>query len=717
MKKSKSAKPIRSVVCGIGLLGLLGAPAHAQLLSQNTNKDEPKYMSWKAPKAGAIPMSNKASSNKLPKGFKMPANIERAGYPEEKFMEQMPVTLLNIPQKPGIRSLTNSQKTQPEYEVKGFNFKISEVTTQAPGVVKVEPAKAMPAIDPLRIPEAKPLQDNLKPYDDYSKAEIQMFESYVILDDQKNPLPAYGTFAKLAQNKSSYQESAKWGLARAALALNLRVQYETLMLEMMEKSLAAGKKDWGNNAYNHLVTNSDATRSVWVHSLSERHLHDSPTNKTSDAYFILRGLRFAAQKIFDEAMKDFSQVGPKSPLYGQRVYQESLILYRQGKLGLALQALREVFEKHPDAFKGNDDLKTRAALLWGRLAFQSREFKQAFTAYQSVPKNSPQFPEAMMEQALTQVMYQDYEGAAGNMFTLHTDFFKKSYAPESYLIRTVGYLNLCQYADAHKVVQDLQRKYKPILDAVEKYQKSANASADYDLIRKFAKNPGAPEVNGIPRPFLFAWTQDTGFERHQERVNQIEDEIANFGDLNVKTIKAERDLAARIISVSQKLNKATADKDKVNSGKLQAELDYIKIEHRMLGESRKSLQGIREAYFEQMDELKGERKKLAADSLAGRRSAMLKQLRHIIDQSDILLYEIYSGAGDHMRYENAGGKVEETKSAQLKGIKENEVKWKYKGEIWEDELGHFRSSLTNVCTKDDELPKQKSKPQKVSNNR
>jgi ribonuclease HI len=34
--------------------------------------------------------------------------------------------------------------------------------------------------------------------------------------------------------------------------------------------------------------------------------------------------------------------------------------------------------------------------------------------------------------------------------------------------------------------------------------------------------------------------------------------------------------------------------------------------------------------------------------------------------------------------------------------KDKKVKWNFKGEIWEDEIGHFRSSLENVCPKEEE---------------
>jgi hypothetical protein len=45
-----------------------------------------------------------------------------------------------------------------------------------------------------------------------------------------------------------------------------------------------------------------------------------------------------------------------------------------------------------------------------------------------------------------------------------------------------------------------------------------------------------------------------------------------------------------------------------------------------------------------------------------------------------------------------------TKTKKQKIIKEKTDKnfnWDFRGEVWEDEIGHFRSSLENVCPKDE----------------
>lgn len=628
-------------------------------------------------------------------GTPRPKSIERVNYPTEATLPARADVELQIPARPPVFAQPSIPKSLMEYKYKSVEF--SPLAAPSVPAYKPDPnAGRAPLFDlkAFSIPDAKQLADKLVGVEVWSPDDVRLFESYVMLNDLKKNLAAFGAFASLLKSKEVDTDSAKWGYGVAAHELGLRNLFEETMMEFVTK----GSPKMKTLAFETLIKNSDPEKSLWVQNLPESTFDNPPTTKTSDAYLILRALRYGSKKEVDAGLKELQPIDSKSKLYGMRIYHEALFRYRQGKLNLALAVLTEAFEKTKVNWYGNQELETKSALLWGRLAFQSREFNRAFEAFRSVPKTNPLWPEAMMEQALSQILFKDYEGAAGNMFSLHTDFFKKSYSPDSYLIRTIGYLNLCQYADALQVTQDLQRKYKPIMAGLEKYNKEANPKTDFETIREFAKNPGAPMVKGVARPFLFAWAKDPGFERHQSRINQVEDEMELFKELSLEVVKNERDLAAEAQALAGKIAAGPSKKDPSDiMDRWKSDLARVKTEHQLIQQARKSMQALRADYFADMEKIKEERKKMAAVSLSEKRKMMTSGLKHVLDQAEVLLYEIYSGAGDHMRFEAAGGKVEKRDTAALKGTKESDVHWKFKGEIWEDELGHFRSNLNNVC--------------------
>lgn len=82
-------------------------------------------------------------------------------------------------------------------------------------------------------------------------------------------------------------------------------------------------------------------------------------------------------------------------------------------------------------------------------------------------------------------------------------------------------------------------------------------------------------------------------------------------------------------------------------------------------------------------------------------------LKDLLDQNELLQYEVYSGAGEHLRFQTVSQdikgddpKARELAQAQSLKEKDKKVKWNFQGEIWEDEIGHFRSSLKNVCAQE-----------------
>ena len=98
--------------------------------------------------------------------------------------------------------------------------------------------------------------------------------------------------------------------------------------------------------------------------------------------------------------------------------------------------------------------------------------------------------------------------------------------------------------------------------------------------------------------------------------------------------------------------------------------------------------------FTEKDKIKAE----AAIALHNKYKEAMDTLTAILEQKDVLAYEIYSGAGEHLRYQMAGGKANDRNPSQaLSPEAQKSYKWKFRGEVWEDEVGHYRSSLTNVC--------------------
>jgi hypothetical protein len=116
--------------------------------------------------------------------------------------------------------------------------------------------------------------------------------------------------------------------------------------------------------------------------------------------------------------------------------------------------------------------------------------------------------------------------------------------------------------------------------------------------------------------------------------------------------------------------------------------------------ARNSIKDMRAKGLARLEEDKKTFKTKASEAIKARFTAMRTTLKNTLDQSEVLNYELYSGAGEHLRYQMAGGDITDKAHKELKPAAESSTKWEFKGEIWEDELGHYRSSLKNVCPRE-----------------
>ena len=71
-------------------------------------------------------------------------------------------------------------------------------------------------------------------------------------------------------------------------------------------------------------------------------------------------------------------------------------------------------------------------------------------------------------------------------------------------------------------------------------------------------------------------------------------------------------------------------------------------------------------------------------------------LARILENNELLRYEVFAGSGENIRYQVAGGETSRRIPASVLP-KSKALHWDFDGEYWEDEIGHYRSTLKNNC--------------------
>lgn len=428
-----------------------------------------------------------------------------------------------------------------------------------------------------------------------------------------------------------------------------------------------------------------------------------------NVYFILAN--FGAKTERFKTTLSYSQLVPeKHPKFLEAQFLRALAEYETGDKTKAME-IQEKLISQLSLDKKNDEFQALVALNLARMQFQEKKFKEAREDFLKVSKDHPMWVQSLTEMGWSQLQMSDFGGAIGNMYSLQSPFFNAVYKPESYVIRTIGYLNLCQYGDAYKTLSILEKQYRPILDKMVAYQSGAG-HATYQTIKAYISSKVAvAEVDGLPAPVIREMARHKDFLVRQLALNRQAEEKDIYTRLDRDV---ENSLAKTQASVTKSRSKIELLKKNIilaaNNGlqveakkQMQSDLEH---EFRLLNsqffqidlfnDAKKAVSAYRAESVKLAEQRIAVSKAELESTLQKRLTAMKEDLIRILENNELLRYEVYSGSGENIRFQVAGGEKSNRVPASVLP-KSKSLQWDFDGEYWEDEIGHYRSSLKNNC--------------------
>ncbi len=532
--------------------------------------------------------------------------------------------------------------------------------------------------------QTQAVEPQVKIMEEMNPNDYKLLQALIFLEMHKNYELAMGLFSELIEDPKHHLE-ALYQYALTAKGLGLNSEFREYMLKVARESQ---KSDWKMRATQKLVDNIDVLETSDIQYIDPLVQETDVDVSTKDLYQLTRAKYYLNEAKLGAVEEALVMIPEKSPYYNEALIVSGLYNYRQGKLDEAIMDLEKVL---PLAQK-KWPLRSVAAITLARMHFQKGQFKEAFQDYLQVDKSDALWLQAMVEQAWTQILGEDYEGAAGNMFSLHTDFFKNAFAPESYVVRTVGYLNLCQFGDGLQVLGEMKQKYTPWKTKMEAYSSTHKQSSNYyDTVKSWIKNSDLKEVDGLPRSFIVELARHPAFLKVQAQINTYEDEITKFNQITISLIRKQKE----IVQKENEVIKSSSNADDRNR-----RLMPLRIQEHIAKKAANSIKALRIKGVARINKEKEDLRIKASVALENRYKELYSSLDRVLGQTDVLSYELYSGAGEHIRYQMSGGDVNDKQRDELKVQDDKSLRWKTKGEVWEDEVGHYRSSLKNVCPKE-----------------
>lgn len=393
---------------------------------------------------------------------------------------------------------------------------------------------------------------------------------------------------------------------------------------------------------------------------------------------------FLRLKKFNEISEILISIDKDSLEYFESLVLHSIYFYKIGKIEDAMTYAEEAY-KNINQYPS--DKAQEVYLNLARLYFQSTDYEKANNLYNKISRNNKVWLEAAIEQAWTQILMEDFEGAAGNMYSLHSNFYKNLFMPESYTVRAIAYLNLCQFGDSLQTIANQNNKFNTDLNLLYQLKNDKDSS---ELVFNTLTNKSDKTNKFIPKSLYLKVLNSKIFLDHQTKINSLIDEEQKLNKIISKLLFIEKDI---ILKKSKSLNELTSKESVYNSDYYESKVTY-ESNLLLLRNLRNSSKDFYNQFIKFSDKEKLQLQNNILTEISANINTLILQIEKYKKNNESLEFEIRSRAGDHLRSQLVNQDI----SVNQKDSNNNSaMKWNFKGEIWEDEIGHFRSSLKNVC--------------------
>lgn len=550
-----------------------------------------------------------------------------------------------------------------------------------------------------------------KPYNPLSSEELKMVAALILFGKGTHCHMVMGLMSELAESKTTKYE-ALYHLGACADKLKMN--------EAAFKALAGILKspkveEYASEALEILAVglHKDAEKDFYQVVKKIKNLDKILTEKSKGPVYYRMAKGAFKSKHFNRTWQHATKVPEKSDYWPDAQLLASIGYFNANKKKIAIDKLNALEADLSQRGYGNNNMKALVKTTLARMRFLHGNIEDSLPLYLAVPKDHGLWVQALIEQGWAQLYMDDYAGAIGNMYSLHSPYFKIVYQPESFVVRTIGYLNICQYGDAYKTLSQLEHDYRDWYGKIGNYITSTREPAQaYQTVKTYLGGKSTDDVGNMPHQILREAARGKDFLNLQTAINEKTDELVRYEGVNTKIKEEKASIRSRERQAKKRFDEHRNNvKLAMNDKKLAPNLDEYKklmkfekelvIGYRfqlaILEQSRQGYLKFQDVSQKEVENTKSDLRKGASETLLAKFKEMKTQMARVLDNNEFLRYEVFAGSGENIRYQIAGGSTEEKNRVPASIKPQKSLNWSFDGEFWEDEIGNYRSSLRNNC--------------------
>lgn len=336
---------------------------------------------------------------------------------------------------------------------------------------------------------------------------------------------------------------------------------------------------------------------------------------------------------YEEAGKLASQVPKESGSFPAAQYIAGLLQQRSDP-----EQAAGTFRAIAAMPRAPEQLRQLASLALGRTLYGMHRYAEASAAYAALPRFSRHWDEALFEGAWADLRNGDPGGALGRLHSLHSPHLRDEFAPESLSLTAILFQQRCLYARARAALEQFDREYLPMREAMKKVLQARDAAGEYwEMI--------APADARLPAA--------------------------------VKQHLSKNERVASMVAYLARLEREDA---------------------RIRGSSGLESGGLREDLLEALAQQKQLVRQIGGRFVEGRLADMARLIDLLEGDRELIAFEATKGEKEmlEMRFDPAAQLASQRLSRPPMPRAGHEY-WPFDGEYWPDEIGYYRYTVKDAC--------------------
>ena len=399
------------------------------------------------------------------------------------------------------------------------------------------------------------------------------------------------------------------------------------------------------------VIGADPTLRQYLAKYASRFPQQVP-EKYRDRYAYLVGRHFYSNLNVQKAVEMLNYVSRRSKFFAKSRYILGITHVANYAAKPAVQAFKDTLRfltaKRESGELSNEEQKifelTNMAM--ARVFYSTGDYGTSIKYYDKVDRGSARWAQALFESSWAFFQLDRYNKALGNLHSLNSPFFADSYFPEGPILAAVIYYYNCKYDRVRNQLEEFDYTYAPLKKDMQTIlDKHQQPSQMFEWYKKLKK--GNTKFSDRVYRIIKAAVDDRQVESSFKLVKLIEEEVQKIESMP-------------------------------GSWKGSA-----------LGQALKQEASLAQSFAVE-----------DAGSLAQQRlKRRVRKLTDLVNQKKKILFEVSRGKISQTQQEIAA--KQETKANTIDpgklDVGEAKMYWKFNGEYWRDEIGHYVFNIGSKC--------------------